>query len=207
MYVCNPNNPTGTVISTGSVEEMIRSLPDRVLVVVDEAYHHYVDHTEYRTLIPAALESPNLVVLRTFSKIYGLATHRVGVAIGVPDTLAELRKPQAPFSVSQVAQVAATASLGNDAELIRRIQANAIGRAAICAALGDRGIRFTESQTNFVFAHLGDRSSDIGEVFAGHGVIIRPISGGWARITVGTPDENRRFLDALDLVSQRTDGN
>ena len=207
MYVCNPNNPTGTVVSTRSVEAMIETLPDRVLVVVDEAYHHYVDDPEYRTLIPQALESPNLVVLRTFSKIYGLATHRVGVAIGVPETLTELRKTQAPFTVSQVAQVAATSSLGNDAELTRRIESNAAGRAMIAAALEERDIRFTRSETNFVFAHLGDGSLDVGEAFARNGVIIRPITGGWARITVGTPEENGRFLEALDRIRETAPGN
>lgn len=207
LYVCNPNNPTGTVISTESVERMIGSLPDRVLVVVDEAYHHYVDDLGYRTLIPVALETPNLVVLRTFSKIYGLATHRVGVAIGVPETLAELRKTQAPFTVSQIAQVAATVSLGNNAELARRIAANAAGRSSISDALEERGIHFTDSQTNFVFAQIGDGSLDVGQTFTEHGVIIRPISGGWARITIGTPEENLRFLEALDQIIPGGGGN
>lgn len=207
MYVCNPNNPTGTVVASKAVEELVDSLPDGVLVVVDEAYHHYVDDPEYRTLIPLALESPNLLVLRTFSKIYGLATHRVGVAIGVPGTLAELRKIQAPFSVSQIAQVAATASLGNDAELDRRIESNRAERANLCAALDERGIRFARSQTNFVLAHLGDQAEDIGDAFSRQGVIIRPISGGWARVTIGTPDENRRFLEALDQIRDPARGN
>jgi len=207
MYVCNPNNPTGRVVDTGSVERMIGSLPDRVLVVVDEAYHHYVDDPGYQTLIPVALETPNLVVLRTFSKIYGLATLRVGVAIGVPDTLAELRKTQAPFTVSQVAQVAATVSLGNDAELARRIAANAAARFSLTDALNERGIRVTGSETNFVFARLGHGSFDVGQAFTEHGVIIRPISGGWARITIGTPDENLHFLEALDRIDFTTGRN
>lgn len=207
MYLCNPNNPTGTVVSTASVEAMIGGLPERVLVVVDEAYHHYVDDPGYRSMIPMALESPNLVVLRTFSKIYGLATHRVGVAIGVPQTLAELRKTQPPFSVSQIAQVAATASLGNDAELTRRIESNASGRSALMTGLDERGIRHPESHTNFVLANLGGSSFEVGEAFTRHGVIIRPISGGWARITVGTPEEIRRFLDALDQIREPVSGN
>ena len=207
MYVCNPNNPTGTVVDTDSVEMMTASMPDRVLVVVDEAYHHFVDDPGYRTLIPVAIETPNLVVLRTFSKIYGLATHRVGVAIGVPYTLAELRKTQAPFTVSQVAQVAATVSLGNDAELARRIAANAAARSSLTDALDERGIRLTASETNFLFARLGHGSFDIGQAFTEHGVIIRPISGGWARITVGTPEENLRFLEALDRIDFTTGRN
>ncbi len=200
VYVCNPNNPTGTSVSADAVVAMIDSMPESVLVVVDEAYHHYVDDPEYRSLIPLAAETANVVVLRTFSKIYGLATHRVGVAVGVPSTLSELGKTLPPFSVSQVAQVAAMASLGDEAELARRVRANSEGRELLMDALAKRNIEYVPSQTNFVFARPGHSEGEFASEMTRHGVIIRPMSRGWVRVTVGTPEENSRFIEALDLV-------
>ena len=200
LYVCNPNNPTGTSVSAGSVTALIESVPESILVVVDEAYHHYVDDPDYGSLVPLAVETSNVVVLRTFSKIYGLASHRVGVALGLPATLAELGKALPPFSVSQVAQVAATASLGDEEELTRRVKANSAGRTQIMEAFAQREIEFVPSQTNFVFARPSEDSARFAAELTRLGVIVRPMSRGWVRITVGTPEENARFIEALDQI-------
>lgn len=200
MYICNPNNPTGTVLSGDAVEALIDDVPSSVLVVVDEAYHEFVDDPGYRSAIEVALERPNVIVLRTFSKVYALAAYRIGYAVGAGSTLSRLRKTQAPFTVSVAAQAAASASLRHQAEVERRVKANAEGRRGILEALEERGLPHTVSQTNFVYARLGESSKRIAESFTGRGVIVRPMSGGWLRITVGSPEENETMLSAMDAV-------
>lgn len=198
VFLCNPNNPTGTIRSAEEVEAFIESVPERVVVAVDEAYHEFVTDPRYRTAIPLALERPNVIVLRTFSKIYALAGLRVGYAVGRADTLAELRKAQAPLTVSVPAQAAARASLGQPAELSRRRDDNAARRHHLVGALSERGIAFAESHTNFIYFELGDRAETVVEQMTTRGVLIRAMSGGWVRVTIGDDDENRRFVGALD---------
>ncbi len=198
VVICNPNNPTGTITPADEIEAFIDSIPEEVLVVVDEAYHEYVVDPAYRTEIPLAVSRPNVVVLRTFSKIYGLAAHRVGYAIAREDVLVELRKAQAPLTVGQVGQTAALASLGQHEELTRRRDDNTRRRHHLVGALRERDITMAESHTNFIYFELGDRYLDLVERMTGYGVLIRPMNPGWVRVTIGNDDENRRFLDSLD---------
>jgi histidinol-phosphate aminotransferase len=200
VYLCNPNNPTGTIVPSGAVSEFIESVPEQVLVVIDEAYHDYVTATDYSTSVPHAIERENVLVLRTFSKVYSLAAHRVGYGVAAPATVTELRKAQPPFSVTTVGQVAATASLGNPDELKRRIQANAAARHHLLGALSERSLPHTESQTNFIYLELPFDAEDSAQRFIEEGVIVRPMSGGWLRVTIGSDTDNRRFLDTLDRV-------
>jgi histidinol-phosphate aminotransferase len=201
VFLCNPNNPTGTIKPGDEIEAFVRSVPSTVLVVIDEAYHDFVSDPRYRTAIPLAVESPNLVVLRTFSKVYALAAHRIGFAVGARPTLVELRKIQAPLTVNRAAQAAALASLGQPEEVARRVAANAAGRHHLVGALQERGLGPAESHTNFVFFKMpGDDSRAVSDEFTGHGVIIRPMSGGWMRVSVGSDLDNKRFIEALDKV-------
>jgi histidinol-phosphate aminotransferase len=200
VYLCNPNNPTGTIITGDAMDWFVGAVPERVLVVVDEAYSDFVTDPSYRTSVSLAMEQPNVVVLRTFSKIFALAAHRVGYAVGQPATLAELRKTQIPFSISQVAQTAATVSVGDQAEHRRRVEANAIGRHHLLGALEERGIPHSESHANFVYLRIGEDSAAVGDDFMTRGVIVRPMSRGWLRVTVGGGPENQRFVTALDEV-------
>ncbi len=200
VYVCNPNNPTGTVVSAQSLNGFIESIPPDVLVVVDEAYHDFVADPAYESAIPQALQRPNVLVLRTFSKIYSLAAHRIGFGVSLPGTISELIKAQPPFSVGRLAQVAAAASLGQPEEVRRRTEANAAGRRHLLGVLAERGVAHSETQTNFVYCQLGDDSAAMARAFTARGVIIRPMSGGWIRVTIGTDAENRRFVTALDSV-------
>ncbi len=194
LYVCNPNNPTGTHISGEAVRWIIDQVPDRVLVVVDEAYVDYVGAADYGTMLPVALERDNVVVTRTFSKAYGLAGLRVGYAIGVPATLRLLRRPQAPFPVTTVGQAAATAALGLPDRLAERVAYNTRERARVLAALEGLGVEHAASETNFVF----HRSPVPAEAFSHRGVIVRAAGEGWARTTIGRAQENDRFLGALE---------
>lgn len=200
VYVCNPNNPSGTTVPGGDLETFIESIPDRTLVVVDEAYHHFVEDSTYRSAVPLALQTPNVIVLRTLSKVYALAGHRVGYAIGAPDTLEKLKRTQAPFTVSSLAQAAALASLPQEAELKRRIVANRDARQKMQAALDEKGVPYVPSQANFVFMRPGPPSGTVFEQLLSQGVIVRPMSRGWVRVTLGTPEENETFLNALDQV-------
>lgn len=198
VIVCNPNNPTGTIKPADEIDAFIAGVPEDVLVVVDEAYHEFVTDPAYRSQVPIAIERPNVVVLRTFSKIYALAALRVGYAVARADLLTELRKAQAPLTVNQVAQAAALASLGQPEELQRRRGLNETRRHHLRGALAERGLTSAESHTNFIYFELGDRSNDVIETMTARGVLIRGMGGGWVRVTIGTEDENRRFLEALD---------
>jgi histidinol-phosphate aminotransferase len=200
VYVCNPNNPTGTIVSAESVGRFIDAVPESVLVVIDEAYHDYVTDDSYATAIPHSMRRPNVVVLRTFSKVYSLAAHRVGYGVAAPATIAELRKVQPPFSVSEVGEAAAVASVGNRAELERRVRSNAASRHRLLGALAERDLAHTESQTNFVYFELSVPGSESSALFTDQGVIVRPMAGGWLRVTIGSESENRRFVQALDEV-------
>ncbi|HEY7822872.1 MAG TPA: histidinol-phosphate transaminase, partial [Acidimicrobiia bacterium] len=188
VAICNPNNPTGTIRSADEIEAFIDEVPDDVLVVVDEAYHEYVTDENHRSQVPLAIERPNVVVLRTFSKIYALAGHRVGYAVGHPDVLTELRKAQAPLTVNRVAQASALATLGQPEELERRRSENAARRHHVAGALAERGLRMAESQANFIFVELGEAADGIIEEMTASGVIIRGMGAGWVRVTIGNDD-------------------
>ena len=200
VVVCNPNNPTGTIKAADAIERFIDSVPESVLVVVDEAYHEFVTDSRYRSEIPLAVSRPNVVVLRTFSKIYALAALRIGYAVATPELLTELRKVQAPLTVNRVAQVAALASLGQPDELERRRSVNAARRHHLAGALSERGLRIGQSHTNFIYFELGERTDAVIERMTSNGVIIRGMGGGWARVTIGADEENRRFIEALDAA-------
>ena len=198
VYVCNPNNPTGSHLPSEAVAAFIDSLPDDVLVVVDEAYHEYVTADDYETAMGLATARSNVIVTRTFSKVYGLAALRVGYAIARPETITELRKAQAPFSVTSVGQVGALASLSAKAEIMHRSKANADERSRLERSFVERGIEYVPSQANFVYLRLGSSTEQTADAFIRHGVIVRPFGDGWIRVSVGTPEENDRFLAALD---------
>lgn len=198
VFVCNPNNPTGTIKGGEEIAAFVEDVPERVLVVVDEAYHEFVTDTRYRTAVPMAIERPNVVVIRTFSKIYGLAGLRVGYAVGPPEALTEVRKAQAPLSVNRVAQAAALASLGQPEELERRRDENSARRHHIIGALAERGLTATDSHTNFVYFELGEATESVVADMTARGVLIRPMGGGWVRATIGNDEESQAFIDALD---------
>jgi histidinol-phosphate aminotransferase len=204
VVVCNPNNPTGTIKPAEEIEAFVEAIPDDVVIVIDEAYHEFVTDPAYRTAIPLAVGRPNVIVLRTFSKIYSLAAHRVGYAVADPDLLVELRKVQAPLTINRLAQVAAAASLGQPEELERRRSDNAARRHHLSGALAERGLSHPESHTNFLLFDLGDETERVIGDMTAEGVLIRQMSKGWARVTVGDDEANRRFIGALDVALGHT---
>jgi histidinol-phosphate aminotransferase len=199
VYVCNPNNPTATYRSGADILSFIDAVPSDVLVVVDEAYHDYVTASDYATALPIAASRDNVIVTRTFSKIYGLAGLRIGYAVGQAETIAGLRKTQPPFSANSIAQVAAREALDHPDQVAVRAEANTAGRVQIEGGLAQRRIEHAPSQTNFIAMKLTDESKDVSDRLLKQGVIVRPM-GSIIRVTVGTEGENRRFLEALDAV-------
>ncbi len=201
VYLCNPNNPTGTYVPGAVLEEWIETVPERVLVVIDEAYAEYALAEDFASALPLTASRNNVVVTRTFSKVFGLAGLRVGYAVAVPSTLEQLRRTQLPFTVSAPAQVAAVEALRWPGRLEERVRANAAARSLFSAELANRGITHADSQANFVYLRPGDDERRTAQLFEERGVIIRPVAAGWVRVTVGSLAENARFLSVLDEIT------
>jgi histidinol-phosphate aminotransferase len=198
IYLCNPNNPTGTYLPLSGVQQVIEEAPEDVLVVVDEAYYEYVTASDYATAIPQALSRPNVVVLRTFSKIYSLAALRVGFAVGQAATLTALRRAQAPFTVGTIGQAAAITALRYPERVADRSHRNAQQRDRLLTELAARGVEAVPSHANFVYLRREGCGFDD---FLSRGIIVRAMAEGWIRVTVGTPEENTRFLSALEALT------
>ncbi|MDE0170108.1 MAG: histidinol-phosphate transaminase [bacterium] len=200
VYLCNPNNPTGTYLPLSEIQAFVDQVPDGTLVVVDEAYGEYVAAEDRPSAIPLTVERPNVTVARTFSKIYGLAGLRIGYMVGRPETLRSLRKAQIPYVVNSLGQVAATTALRFPERVRERFDMNRAGVAYVEAAFGERGIEFAHTQANYVWTRLGPGTRPIIQALLERGTIIRPVSDEWARVSIGTPRENRRFVADLDAV-------
>ncbi len=205
IFVCNPNNPTGTIISAAEADEFLAAVPEHVLVVFDEAYYHFVDASDYPdSLAYVRAGRPNVIVLRTFSKAYGLAGIRLGYGIGQAEVLAPIKTVKEPFAVNLLAQKAGLAALEDDDFLNRTILTNTVGRDYLYQEFSRLKLPFVPSHTNFVFVDLGPRAPEIIEHLTSKGIIIRP--GGtydlptWARVTVGYPIHNERLVAELEDI-------
>ncbi|MFH5207582.1 histidinol-phosphate transaminase [Antrihabitans sp. NCIMB 15449] len=206
IFICNPNNPTGTAVGQRALEAFLDLVPSHILVVLDEAYFEYQRFPEGDR--PDGVElgrtRPNVLTLRTFSKAYGLASIRVGYAVGDPAVIANLGKVHVPFSVSRVAQAAAIASLQSQAELLERTDAVVAERIRVRDALVSAGYDVPPSEANFVWLPLGSQSADFSAASAAAGVLVRPYGVDGVRVTVGDPHENDAFLEfATNAASRR----
>ena len=210
IYLANPNNPTGTAFTGSEFKEFVESVPDGVLVVLDEAYIHYATSVGLKESVEVYRQRKNLLILRTFSKVYGLAGMRIGYAIGHPELLAAMNKLKTPFNTSGVAQAAALAALDDKEHVNRCIETNAAERKRLCEGLEKLGLRPVRSETNFVFIPVGPEAKAISDDLLHLGVIVRPL--GWMgfpeaiRISIGTADENDRCLSALGQVLMKRTG-
>jgi histidinol-phosphate aminotransferase len=202
MFVCNPNNPTGNHLSSESVSQLLNEIPDRVLVVIDEAYAEYVTADDYSSMLGQAPDQSNLLVLRTFSKVYGLAGLRVGYAVGNPDLLAALKRTQGPFAITSVGQAAALEALKHQTQVRERAAVNADGRGVLFDALAARGYAPAPTQANFVYFEPEEDPRALADGLMREGTIVRVLGKG-VRVTVGTEAENARFIGALDAVRNR----
>lgn len=204
VFVCNPNNPTGTIVDSDELQSFLDKLPQSVLVVIDEAYFEYVTDARYPDTVDWIRQGRNIIVLRTFSKVYGLAGLRVGYGIGLPETIAMVRRVKEPFNVNSVAQAAAEAALDDTDHLEKSLQLNGEERTRVSDRLQQLGLRVTPSEANFIWVELDGPAEPVYQGLLQKGVIVR--SGAafgrprHLRITVGTPDENDLFLDLLPKV-------
>jgi len=196
VLVCNPNNPTGTAVRRAELDRFLATVPGDVLVVIDEAYREFVTDPDVPDALEAYGDRPNVVVLRTLSKAWGLAGLRIGFMVGAPEVAAAVRKVVTPFSTSSAAQAGALAALRQADEVRRRCALVVSERTRLTSALRDLVPDVPESQANFVWLPLGDQSAAFGAACEKHGVIVRPFPGEGVRVTVGTPTENDAFLAA-----------
>ncbi|MEY9936727.1 histidinol-phosphate transaminase [Streptacidiphilus sp. MAP5-3] len=194
VFLCNPNNPTGTALDARALTTFADRVPSDVLIVVDEAYREYAAATAVPDALTLLGERPNVVVLRTFSKAYALAGLRVGYCVGSAEVIAGVRKTQVPFSVGALAQEAAVAALGERAEVARRIGLTLLERERVMSALHDLGYTVPSSHANFLWLPLREESSAFAEFCMRHGVAVRSFDGEGVRVTVGLAAENSAFL-------------
>ncbi|HEV2782059.1 MAG TPA: histidinol-phosphate transaminase [Actinophytocola sp.] len=196
VFVCNPNNPTGTVVHAAALERFLDAVPDHVLVVLDEAYREFVTDPEVPDGLRLVDERDNLALLRTFSKAYGLAGARVGYCVAPEHVAAGMRKVAIPFSVSRLAQAAALASLDVADELRARCAAVVAERRRVRDELLALGYEVPGSEGNFVWLPLGERTMAFNEHCADHKVLVRSFAGAGSRVTIGLREENDAFLAA-----------
>ncbi len=204
ILVCNPNNPTGTVVHEQELTDFLDQVPEDCLVVLDEAYREYVRHPGVRDGIDLYRSRQNVAVLRTFSKAYGLAGLRVGFLIGHPPVAEAARKTMLPFTVSSVAQAAAVASLNAENELLDRVETVVKERDRVSAALRADGWTVPETEANFVWLRLGDHTTAFAQACEATGVAVRPFAGEGARISIGTSASNDAFLALARAFPHRT---
>jgi len=194
IFVCNPNNPTSTVVDPGALARFVEAVPPEVLVVIDEAYVEYIRDGMVPDSLGLARKYSNVVVLRTFSKAYGLAGLRVGYAVGDPEVITALGKVYVPFTATSVSQAAAIASLQAAEELMVRTDTVVAERVRVSGALAELGFEFPPSQANFVWLPLAERTVDFVEKAADARVLVRPYGTDGVRVTIGAREENDVFL-------------
>ena len=198
IFVCNPNNPTGTAVRRAELVRFLDRVPSDVLVVLDEAYREFITDAEVPDGVDLYRDRPNVAVLRTFSKAYGLAGLRVGFAIAHEPVAAALRKTAVPFGVSQLAQDAAVASLRAEPALLERVAGLVAERARVSEALAGQGWTVPRTQANFVWLRLGERTADFAAACERAGVTVRPFVGEGVRITIGETAANDLILRAAE---------
>jgi histidinol-phosphate aminotransferase len=206
VFIANPNNPTGTWLETAELRRFVDDLPAHVIVVLDEAYAEYASSADDSRTLDWLRDTPNLIITRTFSKIYALAGLRVGYAVCSPPIAELLNRIRQPFNVNLLGQAAALAALGDEAHVVRSRELNREGLAQLRAGLSQLGIGVAPSAGNFVFADLGRPAASYYEALLRAGVIVRPLANyglpRHLRISVGLPEHNARFLDAMRLALQ-----
>lgn len=213
VFIANPNNPTGTLLTVTEIEQFLDHVPDHVITILDEAYCDFAQYfaerrgIEYSRSLDYVRAGRKVVVLRTFSKAHGLAGVRVGYGIGPADLMSYFARMRTTFSVSVPAQAAAVAALDDEEHTQKALANNAEQATVILKALGDLGFRTVPTWANFVYCDLGEDAADVAKRMQNEGVIIRPL-GPWGapqamRVTVGTPEQNQTFLRAFQKVMAR----
>lgn len=204
VFICNPNNPTGTIVGKREVERFLSHIPKRILVVFDDAYAEYATAPDYPQSVSLLREGAGLIMLRTFSKIYGLAGLRIGYGVGQPEVIDYMNRVRQPFNTNLPAQMGALAALSDEAHVTRSLEVNREGKAFLYRQFDAMGLSYFPSETNFIYFDLNGKDPGIGKkIFTAllhKGVIIRHLEGIHLRVTVGLARENRRFIRSLKEV-------
>jgi histidinol-phosphate aminotransferase len=200
VFIANPNNPTGTMNTRAEMDRFMERVPDHVIVAVDEAYFEYVTHAEYPDSLDYLKDGKNIVALRTFSKIYGLAGLRIGYGISKPEIVENLNKVRQPFNTNSLAQVAALAALKDRKHVEKSIAVNNEGKQFLYQSFQQLGVSYIPTETNFIMFETAREAKDVFEALMKQGVIIRPMGGKRLRVTIGLPEENKRFVAELEKI-------
>jgi len=203
ILVCNPNNPTGTIVRSRELTEFLDQVPADCLVILDEAYREYIRDTDVPDGISLYRDRPNVAVLRTFSKAYGLAGLRIGFLVGHEPVAEAIRKTMLPFTVNAIAQAAAVASLNAEDELLERVETIVKERDRVREALRADGWTVPATEANFVWLRLGGQTTAFAQACDAAAISIRPYAGEGARISIGTPAANDAFLAAARAFPYR----
>jgi histidinol-phosphate aminotransferase len=200
IFICNPNNPTGTIVRQNAVDEFLRQVPDDVITVFDEAYYEYVTDRDYPKSLQYLRDGKNIAILHTFSKIYGLAGLRIGYGLTTEEIAGTLHRVRQPFNTNRLAQVAALGALKDEDHVQRSLQVNEAGKRMLCSAFDEMGLEYFPTQANFVYVNVERSGQEIYAKLLKEGVIVRHIKGHYLRVTIGLPEEIERFLEALRKV-------
>jgi histidinol-phosphate aminotransferase len=204
IFICNPNNPTGTMLNEKEIRTFLKRVPERIIVVFDEAYFDYVVRRDFPDSIKLLKKYRNIIILRTFAKISGLAGLRIGYGIAQEEVIALLSKIRLPFNVNSLAQAAALASL-SDAEQVKKTKRmNRQGKRFLYAAFKDLGLEYVPTQTNFILINLKKNGKKIYQELLRKGIIVREMNAwglnNYLRLTIGREEENERFIQTLKKV-------
>jgi histidinol-phosphate aminotransferase len=206
LFVCTPNNPTGTYSTGPQVARMLSQVPDDLIVVFDEAYAEYVNAPDAPDTLAVLRARPNTVLLRTFSKAYGLPALRIGYGVTSPELVDYMNRVRQPFNANGLAQTAALAALSDTEHVKRSIEVNEAGKAQLAAVFDGLGLMHLPTQANFIYADMGMDGGKVFEACLREGVIVRHIQGNWIRVTVGLKSEIARFGEVLAGVLPRLKG-
>ncbi|MEG0372141.1 MAG: histidinol-phosphate transaminase, partial [Clostridium sp.] len=204
IWLCNPNNPTGTIFTDKELEDFLKGIPENILVIYDEAYNEYAEHENYpRNSIDLVKNNSNIVVLRTFSKAYGLAALRVGYTMADNEVIDALNRVRGPFNVNLLAQEAAVAALNDDKFLEESINKNLEGKKFLYSEFDKLGVEYIKSYANHIFLDSGCPAGKVFEDMQRLGVIIRPMGGTYIRVTIGNEEENKAFIECFKKATNR----
>lgn len=204
VFIANPNNPTGTIVGRRALDRFFQKLDPSVLVVLDEAYFEYVEDGEYPNGLDALADGKNVIVLRSFSKIYGLAGLRLGYGVGRPDLIETMNRVREPFNTGTLAQAAALAALDDGDHVSKSRRVNGDGKRFLYDALDQLGLGYTPTEANFIWVDTGRDARQLYDGLLRQGVIVRPMGERHVRVTIGLEHENRRLVQALQEVLSQT---
>jgi histidinol-phosphate aminotransferase len=200
VFIANPNNPTGTMNSKAEMDRFTDRVPDHVIVAVDEAYFEYVTHVDYPDSLDSLKTGKNVLALRTFSKIYGLAGLRIGYGITTPEIAELMNKVRQPFNTNSLAQVGALAALSDRKHVEKTIAINNEGKQFLYQTFQRLGVSYIPTETNFIMFETRQDGRELYTTLLKQGVIIRPMGGNRLRVTIGLPEENARFASELEKI-------